>query len=206
MGRFINADGIIGTQENENAYNLYAYTGNNPINLKDLDGYGPTVAAFAGATSIIMYILIGYAFYTVAKYTAQVIAQTVSDVSTNSYAGEKTKKSSAKKKHTVYTLKKGKKVIYVGRTINPTRRMKQHKKNVYRKNLKFEVFKSDLTKEEARGLEQALILKHESLNRDDKAANQINGIAWDNPKCRDYMSSIIGTFMDENEVYVGYCK
>ena len=37
-GRFINADGVIGANQDLTSYNLYAYCGNNPINRADSDG------------------------------------------------------------------------------------------------------------------------------------------------------------------------
>lgn len=38
MGRFINADGIIGANEDILGYNLYAYVSNNPVNFSDPTG------------------------------------------------------------------------------------------------------------------------------------------------------------------------
>ena len=38
MGRFINADGIIGANQDMLGYNLYAYVSNNPINYSDPSG------------------------------------------------------------------------------------------------------------------------------------------------------------------------
>src|SRR5699024_8976621 len=37
-GRFINADGIIGTDDTNTGYNLYAYVLNRPIDMKDSSG------------------------------------------------------------------------------------------------------------------------------------------------------------------------
>lgn len=42
FGRFINADDILGANEDILSYNLYAYVSNNPINYSDHTGYGKT--------------------------------------------------------------------------------------------------------------------------------------------------------------------
>ena len=49
VGRFINADdvSILGTSETVLGYNLFAYCGNDSINLMDLDGHTPIQAVFA---------------------------------------------------------------------------------------------------------------------------------------------------------------
>ena len=39
-GRFINADGIVGANQDILSYNLYAYCSNNPVNCSDTSGHG----------------------------------------------------------------------------------------------------------------------------------------------------------------------
>lgn len=48
-GRFINADGIIGSNDDFLGYNLYAYVSNNPISFYDSDGQLAIAIGIAGA-------------------------------------------------------------------------------------------------------------------------------------------------------------
>ena len=43
VGRFLNADGLLGANENMMAYNLFAYCSNNPVNMSDPSGKVPFV-------------------------------------------------------------------------------------------------------------------------------------------------------------------
>ena len=55
---------------------------------------------------------------------------------------------------------------------------------------------------EARGLEQLLIDKYQTLNRSNPANNQINGISMYNPNRNKYLDAA-AIFLDESETYVG---
>ena len=119
-----------------------------------------------------------------------------------------TTKKTKKEEHYVYRLTDNNDVtIYVGRTVNPDVRKAAHGRDFKRKRnvLNFELLEGPVSRNEARGLEQAYILLYESLNKENPAANQINGVRWDNINCNDYMNSVL-TFLPENEIYVGYCK
>lgn len=66
----------------------------------------------------------------------------------------------------------------------------------------FNIEQTNLTGQEARGLEQYLIIYFSTLNKNNPMNNQINGIAWDNPRYRLYMNAAKPYFF-ENETYVG---
>ena len=109
----------------------------------------------------------------------------------------------------IYFLTKGEKVIYVGRTKNFASRKNGHLNSKNRGDLNFKPYNENepYTRSQARAMEQYFILKYQTLNKNDPLAqaNRINGIAWDNPRCNEYFDSI-NSLIEENEVYVGYCK
>ena len=55
IGRFINADGIIGANVGSASYNLYAYCGNNPVALIDSTGNCPSGYSYCPGPSCLMY-------------------------------------------------------------------------------------------------------------------------------------------------------
>lgn len=73
-----------------------------------------------------------------------------------------------------------KNVQYVGRTKDPVARKNAHKANPFRKGLDFTIVASDLSYEQARGLEQTLMLYYHTLNPGNQTNNQINGISYNN--------------------------
>ena len=93
-------------------------------------------------------------------------------------------------------------VQYVGRTTNPEKRKIAHRNNPFKANLEFYIEKDNLTKPEARGLEQYLIMYYSTLNRNNPMNNQINGIARNNRKYNIYMNAAQIYFFD-SETYVG---
>ena len=106
--------------------------------------------------------------------------------------GEKLKTNTGNngKAHTVYFLvDESGTVQYVGRTTNSSARERAHSANPFRKHLRFEIFRSNLTAEEARGLEQILMIHYHTLNIKNKANNQINGISPYNPQLAQYMTA-----------------
>jgi len=58
-GRFLNADGIIGTDETTNGYNLFAYCDNNPTNGVDSDGNLAITGCFVAGAVALGALLIG---------------------------------------------------------------------------------------------------------------------------------------------------
>lgn len=215
VGRFINADGIIGTLENQQAYNLYSYVGNNPVNLFDENGdfaLATTSVAGAFATRAVVGVVV-VCGYEIVRTGVKGIVQIISQSKSNTKVFEKSKKKKEKKKnngYAVYTLtdENTEVVMYVGRTKDVVRREKEHKKS-NRGDLIFATLKGGITKEEASGLEQASIMHFRTLNKGKPLANQINGIAWDNKRCSEYMNAVtdlVKKLFDESETYVGYCK
>ena len=89
------------------------------------------------------------------------------------------------KSYTVYTLSNPatNKVVYVGRTSNYTARMRAHALNPARRGLVATIKHENLTYLQARAAEQAYIVFYETLDKKDKAKNQINGV---NPYRRDF--------------------
>jgi len=209
-GRFLNADGIIGTSERRTGYNLYSYVENNPVSAVDSDGefgiaigYGATKVAEA----VIGGVILGITYIASKKAT-----KTIVDVITNppSLPDKKPKeKKEEKRNHTVYTLRDPSTDIYmyVGRTTNYKARKAAHRRNLARKNLIMEVVKDNLSYAAARGLEQIKINELKTLNKSYPANNQMNGVSPFNDNCKEYMQS--GYRALYGETYVGgieWCK
>lgn len=68
-------------------------------------------------------------------------------------------------------------------------REEAHAQNPYRKDLRLEVIATNLTYEEARGLEQIAMLECHTLNPGNYMNNQINGISPFNPRLSYYMDA-----------------
>jgi len=206
MGRFINADGLIGTAETNINYNLYTYTSNNPINLVDGDG-DYALAAAAGCPSAVLVAVTALLIYAGIQAVAPVIASGVSNITIpKANTSSKNQKNKSTKKHTVYTLRDSSGVaIYVGRTTNVKQRANSHRRNPERMDLIMQIEKFGLTKEEARGFEQALILACRTHKNGEIGSNKIYGIRWDNPYY-DYFMNLATNSLDENETFVGHCN
>jgi RHS repeat-associated protein len=69
-GRFLNADGILGSKGDILSHNMYAYTKNNPVMLTDGTGYSPTAGVALGIASG----PVGWAILAVVAIAAVVIA------------------------------------------------------------------------------------------------------------------------------------
>jgi len=67
-------------------------------------------------------------------------------------------------------------VVYVGRTTDYDKRMKQHRRNPARRHLTPDILHEGLTYKEARALEHGYILLFSTLDKSNKSYNQINGI------------------------------
>ena len=93
-------------------------------------------------------------------------------------------------------------VQYVGRTKNIEARKKAHANSNARGHLTMHIFRKNLTYDQARGLEQLLMVHYHTLNALNPANNQINGIRANNPKYRHYIDSANALFENiiSNEV------
>lgn len=215
-GRFLNADGIIGTNETNLGYNLYAYCENNPINRTDKDGNFALLAGMGAALVGLGCVLLGAIAATPAVRNATYkVTRTVVNTMVDSMTKVKdlVQIKSNDTSWNVYTLVNpnikvnGKdKVEYVGRTKDLNLRAQQHKNNPFRKGLIMvtEDEHKNLYYERARGIEQALIKKYDTLNRGNYRNNQINGIAFNNKFRLDYIAAAADYFGEET--YVGGIK
>ena len=171
-GRFLNADGIL--NDTTLGKNLYAYCDNNPINNADNEG----TFAITISVTVSSMLLVGFkaALYAVATYATVIATNKVIKKVEN-------KPKREEKSHTVYELKKEKseKIVYVGRTVNKDARKAYHQKT--KPGNEFIVVKEGLTKEEARGLEQILIIQYSTKEQ----LNKINGINPNNRNLGVYM-------------------
>ena len=120
----------------------------------------------------------------------------------------KDNKKNDNKTHAVYVLVKDhnlglnkKNVVYVGRTNSIKRRSQEHNRSL-RKGLTMVVIKDNLTFPEARGLEQVTIMTYNTLKKEDKRYNQINGIAEKNPNYNTYIA-IGNSLLADSLTYVG---
>lgn len=207
MGRFVNADGIIGSVTVDTEYNLYNYSANNPINMIDSGGENPAVIFLVdGVVALVVGVVAGTVVYYGAKQlTVGVTGIASKAITTTPKQNSKSQKRKEEKSHTVYTLRNSNnKVVYVGRTVNPEDRKRDHSKNIERQHLTFVMERENLTKAQARGLEQLIINSCKTINSGELGANKINGIRWDNPNYENFMNAA-SIFADEHEVYVGSC-
>jgi len=205
-GRFLNADGIVGANEDILSYNLYAYVSNNPINQNDYNGNFSEAAAIAGAVAAGVVYASGL-LITAARALANAAWQLIS------FAGEtvktihrelnKPRTEPKKNDHNVYILRdKSGKAQYVGRAKHPKETEKRHKNNDFRKDLDIYYKAKNVSWEVARGLEQALIMQCGTLKRDKKNPinNQINGMTFGSLKHQHYWDLAM-TYLDENEIF-----
>ncbi len=109
----------------------------------------------------------------------------------------------SKGEHNVYVLRDEltRQVKYVGRTKNIDSAKYRHHKNPSRNKLDFDAVAIDISKETARGLEQALIEKCNTLerNKENPIKNQINGLRANHPKYSIYWAEAT-TWLSENLV------
>lgn len=105
--------------------------------------------------------------------------------------------------YTVYKLVDNtQKVQYIGRTGDVSATIRRHQNNMYRTNLNFQTIHTGLSYETSRGLEQYYIEYYSTLNKNNKANNQINGVNTKNKKKYNYYSDIARRFL-AGETYVG---
>ncbi len=219
IGRFINADGIILANQDIISGNIFQYVSNNPIINSDKTGHGfvdalprfnwpevgdivnagldalrnigPAVVATAAATMPFLAVVGGAALAVGALY----------EYTTNKYPNDSTNNNN--NCNYVYTLNdiKTGKVMYVGRTTNLELREKQHLASKRSALIMDKGKRICLTYEEARGLEQRLIVYYATLNNTNPLNNQINGIGINNPRLKEYLIKSQGIFYEE--YYVG---
>lgn len=208
VGRYVNGDAYLSTGSGLLGYNMFAYCNNNPTLSMDSAGTLPSVSKFlatvaAGAAILTVAaicvvaapVLIGVgsiaaAASAVASSAAVIAAATVTAVATATSIASAVVENKANQKtksYTVYTLSNPdtKEVTYVGRTSNYRTRMAAHALNPLRKNLEPNIVYENLDYYQARAAEQILIIHYSTIDKTNKAKNQINGV---NPNRKDYLS------------------
>ena len=176
-GRFLNFDNYGGQVGELLSHNGYVYCKNNPVNMIDENGN------WAMALPVVLSPLVQALVCTALFVTAAVVTTVVADSVVDYIENQEAKKN--EKNHTVYKLRNdvNKEVDYVGRTVNPETREKNHKKT--KPNHTFEIIASGLTREEARGIEQIYMIEYNTIS----LLNKINGISPNNLKKEIYMNA-----------------
>ena len=206
--RFINADGYASTGTGFLGYNMFAYCENNPVAYSDPTGcILSSISSFVATAvdtivnsvkaMVPVYAGCGTAIFAdgplpfgdIAGLTIAA-AVTIGVVVGGIAQAVKTTSNTSPKSYTVYALTdSGDNVQYIGRTSNPSVREAAHGSDPYRMHLDFTVLHSGLDYNTARGLEQAYMLYHHTLNTFNKMNNQINGISPINPKISIYVDA-----------------
>ena len=132
-------------------YNMFSYCNNNPIGYVDLTGHEPiSIGVYLGGVAV--GILGLYAFHTTAKLAEEIKTWVITTPRVTEY-----------RDHSVYVLQDpdNKNLVqYVGRTIDPVTRYKQHKNDPVhpeRKDYTMKVLVTGLKEREARLVEQMVI-------------------------------------------------
>jgi len=214
LGRFISADSILGANGDILEYNLYIYCSNNPIVYSDPSGENfvdalPNwlqwleelkeiiIPAAAINPTAGLFVIGGIAVITIAKVGYDEIT-------------EKSKKSTSKsndnEKHTVYFLRDiiSNEVKYVGRSIHPDIRAKQHFYIGNKAGLYMDKVVSGLSKYDAISMEQFFIEQCDTIKKGDYHYNQRNEISLNRPD-RKIRVQMAHTYIDENEIRVNGC-
>lgn len=132
--------------------------------------------------------------FALAKSQAKAIAKSLSN-----------KRKSNQDVYLLYDPNNQNEIMYVGRTDNWKQREVQHQSSSTRSQLKMLVIAEDIPYESARGLEQWGIEYYNTLNKNDKRNNQINGVSLINPLRNVYImaavpyASNLKTVMYENK-------
>ena len=191
-GNFAAAMSLTATQavytsisEQEMAYNAAVLN----IGLKALKLLSSIVAVYNAATAITQCI----ATLEIENVLAEGIDNVVETVRE---MAESTTKN-ANRNYVVYTLVDAEEIVrYVGRTNDYKRRMDEHNRpggKMYDYNLKRGTKIENLTREEARGIEQTLIVLYHTLNRGKdenvKFYNFVNGVGQNNGNRESYYNS-----------------
>ncbi len=170
--------------------NLYAYVSNNVCNGSDEDGnYAIAIGASALSRGITAFV----GAYVVVKaapllfQAAKGCVQTITEIAENiKQRTPNQKKDNRKKKNqVVYVLTpkdEPKNVLYVGRTTDPNRRKSEYNRpGNPKKGLELQVVTPELNYAAARGVEELLIRKYQTLEKGNYQRNQIYGISTKNP-------------------------
>ena len=212
VGRFISSDVLLSTGQGVIGHNAYAHCLNNPVNMSDGCGcmaelvMPNNMLAGAGCWSLSsLFGIIGVG--TVACATVAVVSTaTEIDAKPNTDSRTKSKQPKGDEEPAVYTvyglIDSRDTVQYVGRTKNIDARTKAHENSNARGHLTMHIFRKNLTYDQARGLEQLLMVYYHTLNALNPANNQINGIRANNPNYRHYIDSANALFENiiSNEV------
>lgn len=184
---------------------MFAYCANNPVCNKDTCGalYERTSGGGGGGGNGFLWIgeptggRGGGGYYPIPSATATLGALAFSALCVSGFSTEAIRAETIARKssrgYCVYTLTNPTttKVEYVGRTKNPDIRKDAHSRSAARGHLEFNTVASDLDYATARGMEQVLMLYHHTLNRENAANNQINGISPYNPQVDIYMDAAV---------------
>ena len=137
---------------------------------------------------------------------AEIYAQSAAKSASTTDVITKTKTVTQKKEYgyTVYKLvdRHDKSVQYIGRTGDKNATIRRHKRNFSRSELELVPIHEGLSYDESRGLEQYYIETYRTLNKENKANNQINGVNPKNKEKYDYYSDIAIHYLN-GETYVG---
>ena len=187
----------IGSQAMKNTKKLDVYT-----NVDEMSETHKMFSTFAAGEST--YLSTWTGSMSIAEAYAENFVK--SEVLTDAQAKTKTKKVTQKipDKYTVYKLinRHDDSVQYIGRTGDVEATIRRHRKNIFRTELELVPIHQGLSFEQSRGLEQYYIEAYRTLNRENKANNQINGV---NPKKKEkynYYLDIAEHYLN-GETYVG---
>ena len=216
VGRFISSDVLLSTGQGVLGHNAYAYCLNNPVNMSDGCGcmaelvMPNNMLAGAGCWSLSSLIgIIGVGTAACATVAITKIASSDAEIDAKPNTDSRTKPKQPKGDeeepavYTVYGLIDLERTVqYVGRTKNIEARKKAHANSNARGHLTMHIFRKNLTYDQARGLEQLLMVYYHTLNALNPTNNQINGIRANNPKYRHYIDSANALFENiiSNEV------
>ena len=169
-------------------YNLFAYCNDNPVGNRDSIGKFDVIVALALISAILFTAVVAYEtiiYYNSTNYSERLITMANEWVKSQG-------QNNNDRNQSVYVLRDAEKnVVYVGRTNNLTIRRNQHKLDPSKSSLEMKEVESGLTREEARGYEQILMMHYITKEQGNYMKNQINGIAHGNIRAMGYFFSAV---------------